>query len=110
MTSTGPAPGERRRGDAPGIGGRSGKTVVRDRAGNQVLWRIFRSDGQGGRFGIGQIVVGGHAVGFPFIGATAGPRIEGTLSRRKITARTFPVRFSIGDAFVPENFMRFGGG
>ena len=66
VTANGPPPGERRRGYAPGMGGRSGKTVVRDRAGNRILWRIFRCDGPGGRFGIGQIVVGGQAVGFAF--------------------------------------------
>src|SRR5947209_5352975 len=102
VTSNAPAPGERRRGDAPGMGGRSGKTVVRDRAGNQVLWRVFGRDGSGGRFGIGQMVVGGHAVGFPFFWGHEGPRIEAAFSRRKITARAFHARFSVGVACVPE--------
>src|SRR5258708_9541993 len=67
VTANGPAPGERRRGYAPGMGGRSGKTVVRDRAGNRVLWRSFGRDGPAGCFGIGQIVVNGQAIGFAFL-------------------------------------------
>src|SRR5713101_6094431 len=45
-----------------------------------------------------------------FLGATEGTQIEGGFSRRKIKARTFHRWFSIGVAFVPESFMRFGGG
>src|SRR5260370_27185441 len=81
VTANGPGQGERRRGYAPGIGGRSGKTVVRDRAGNRILWRIFRRDGPGGCFGIGQIVVGGQAAGFAFF-----RRHGGNPNRRRIFA------------------------
>src|SRR5260370_36812545 len=66
VTSNGHALGKRRRGDAPGMGGRRGKTVVRDRAGNRILWGIFRRDGPGGRFEIDQIVVRAQAAGFAF--------------------------------------------
>jgi hypothetical protein len=45
-----------------------------------------------------------------FFGTTEGTQIEGAFSRRSIKARTFHRRFSIGIAFVPESFMRFGGG
>src|SRR6266702_2414146 len=45
-----------------------------------------------------------------FLGATDGTQIEGAFSRRSIKARTFHRRFSIGVAFVLENFMRCGGG
>jgi len=92
------------------MGGRSGKTVVRDRAGNRILWRIFRREGRGAVAGSVKLLLAVRRLASHVLGATEGTQIEGAFSRRKIKARTFHRWFSIGVAFVPESFMRFGGG